>query len=230
VLVNPLLLQDSLVTSSRSTALREDSNPARNRVSDLAFEFGLSDRDIAEFLRHFNVPPGSAAGHLLAPDEFRDARESLLQERRFWGRRFSSRHPVVLDASNAAYFALKKGGKPSLENIVMVRKALERRLFVHRRDPSQRLPGARVWTVAEASLRREIDHPEAFLTLVRTGEIDEAPQGMKAARFFLPRAEECCACVASNAELVDYQQSYPRSVSRIIQFELEHGQAMLELP
>ena len=218
------------MTLSQSAALREDSSPAPNRVSDLAFEFGLSDRDIAEFLRHLNVPPGNAAGHFLAPDEFQATRETLLQQRRYWGRRFSSRHPVVLDASNAAYFALKKGAKPSLENIVMVRKALERRLFVHRRDPAQRLPGARVWTVAEASLRREIDHPEAFLTLVRAGEIDEAPQGMKAARFFLPRAEECCACIASNAELVDYQQSYPRSVSRIIQFELEHGVVRLELP
>ncbi len=218
------------MTLSQSTALREDFDPARSRVSDLAFEFGLSDRDIAEFLRHFNVPAVGAAGHLLAPDEFLAARESLLQQRRFWGRRFSSRHPVVLDASNAAYCALRKGAKPSFQNIVMVRRALERRLFVHRRDPSQRLPGARVWTVAEPSLRREIDNPEAFLAQVRSGEIEEAPKGMPAARYFLPRAEECCACIASNAELVDYQESYPRSVSRIIQFEIESGVVRLELP
>jgi hypothetical protein len=218
------------LTLSQSTALREDPSPAPNRVSDLAFEFGLSDRDIAEFLRHLNVPPGNAAVHHLDPDEFKAARESLLQQRRFWGRRFSSRHPVVLDASNAAYAALKKGARPSLENIITVRKALERRLFVHRRDPSQRLPGARVWTVAEPSLRREIDNPEGFLLQVRSGEIEEAPKGMKAARFFLPRAEECCACIASNAELVDYQESYPRSVSRIIHFEIENGVVRLELP
>ena len=79
------------MTLSQSAALREDSSPAPNRVSDLAFEFGLSDRDIAEFLRHLNVPPGNAAGHFLAPDEFQATRETLLQQRRYWGRRFSSR-------------------------------------------------------------------------------------------------------------------------------------------
>jgi hypothetical protein len=218
------------VTVAQPHPVDEGASSARNRVSDLAFEFGLSDRDIAEFLRHLNVSPGTEAAHVLTPDEFVVARESLLQQRRFWGRRFSSRHPVVLDASNAAYSSLRKGARPSFANIVIVRKALERRLFVNRRDPSQRLPGARVWTVAEASLRREIDNRDAFLSLVRSGDIDEAPPGMDAARFYLPRAEECCALVASNADFADYQESFRRSVGRIIAFELGNGMVRLQLP
>lgn len=101
---------------------------------------------------------------------------------------------VLVDGSNVAN-AVKRGGKPSLDNIRIVREELERR-------------GFRPMVFVDASLRHQIPESESetFRQWEHAGMLSQAPAGVPADLALLQHADARGAAILTNDRFLDHRR------------------------
>jgi len=120
---------------------------------------------------------------------------------------------VIVDASNVAHSTEKEA--PRLANVRLVRDYLTQE-------------GLTPILVADAALRHQIDDADGYETLVKAGEIQQAPAGTDADYFILSFARELNASVLSNDRFKDRIAKFPEVRSRIIRYMIVAGEVVLE--
>lgn len=114
---------------------------------------------------------------------------------------------VIVDASNVAHFG-KKGGKPSLKNLLNAVKTLEKL-------------GYHPVLIADASLRHEIDEKDEFRKLIDEEKVQEVPSGTTADHYILKMAEEADAKILSNDLFREYNDEFHDINSRRIPYNIK---------
>ena len=120
---------------------------------------------------------------------------------------------VIVDASNVAHSTEKEA--PRLANVRLVRDYLTQE-------------GLTPILVADAALRHRFDDSDGYETLVKLGEIQQAPAGTDADYFILSFARELNASVLSNDRFKDRIAKFPEVRSRIIRYMIVAGEVVLE--
>jgi hypothetical protein len=120
---------------------------------------------------------------------------------------------VIVDASNVAHSTEKTG--PRLANVRLVRDRLTEQ-------------GLTPILVADAALRHQIDDPDGYESLVKAGEIQQAPAGTDADYFILSFARELEASVLSNDRFKERIAHFPDVRRRIIRYMIVAGEVVLE--
>ena len=120
---------------------------------------------------------------------------------------------VLVDGSNVAHSI--EGEPPHVANLIAVREKL-------------REEGLEPIIVADAALRHQIDDPDDYERLVKSGEIQQAPAGTDADYFILSFARELNASVLSNDRFKDRIAKFPEVRSRIIRYMIVAGEVVLE--
>jgi hypothetical protein len=120
---------------------------------------------------------------------------------------------VIVDASNVAHSTEKE--TPRLANVRLVRDYLTEE-------------GLTPILVADAALRHQIDDADGYETLVKAGEIQQAPAGTDADYFILSFARELNASVLSNDRFKDRIAKFPEVRNRIIRYMIVAGEVVLE--
>jgi hypothetical protein len=121
---------------------------------------------------------------------------------------------VIIDAANVAHF---KKGKNSNPRLVHVLKAIE----------SLKNLGYEPYTIADASLRHEIDKKEEFNTLLEEGEIHQVPAGTAADHFILKIAYEEDTKILSNDLFREYNDEFKDISSKRIPYNIKDGQIII---
>lgn len=120
---------------------------------------------------------------------------------------------VIVDASNVAHSTEKLA--PKLANVRLVRDRLTE-------------DGMTPILVADAALRHQIDDVDGYESLVKAGEIQQAPAGTDADYFILTFARELGAFVLSNDRFKDRISHFPEVRERIIRYMIVAGEVVLE--
>jgi hypothetical protein len=116
-----------------------------------------------------------------------------------------------VDAANVAYAELSATDKPKVSNLVVVRRALEER-------------GYEPISIADASLRHEVDDPRQWEALIDRQDIRQSPAGTDADYFILETADRYDARVVSNDEFDSYRDEYPWIEERRVPLMIVNGQ------
>ena len=101
-------------------------------------------------------------------------------------------NPVVVDGSNVAFLLQTQSGKPRLQNISFVRRALRE---------------LRYWPIlilCDAALQYQIDRASEFGTLVDTGEVTLADPRTDADEQLIARAKERACALVTNDQMLDW--------------------------
>jgi len=121
---------------------------------------------------------------------------------------------VIIDAANVAHFKKGKESKPSLIHVL---KAIE----------SLKNLGYEPYTIADASLRHEIDKKEEFSTLLEEGKVHQVPAGTAADHFILKIAYEEDAKILSNDLFREYNDEFKDISSKRIPYHIKDGQIII---
>ncbi|HEV7992918.1 MAG TPA: hypothetical protein VGP25_13895 [Gemmatimonadaceae bacterium] len=120
---------------------------------------------------------------------------------------------VLVDGSNVAHSS--EGEAPLLGNIVLVCDKL-------------REEGYEPLVLADAALRHQIDDRAAYVRMVDSGAIRQAPAGTDADYFILAFARELNASIVSNDRFRDRQKAFPDAAKRLIRYMIVKGEVVLE--
>jgi len=127
------------------------------------------------------------------------------------------RERIVIDGTNVAWVA-KKGGKPNIENIAILRLELEKE-------------GCVPIIIVDASLRHNIPESdkEKFEKWIEEEKVIQAPAQVRADDAILKFANDRGLKVVSNDTFRDYEEVYPwvRDKSKRIPFNIIGSQAIL---
>ena len=104
----------------------------------------------------------------------------------------------------------------------------ESRSSVKERRPRRPEDGLTPILVADAALRHQIDDGDGYETLVKAGEIQQAPAGTDADYFILTFARELDASVLSNDRFKERIAQFPEVKRRIIRYMIVAGEVVLE--
>lgn len=121
---------------------------------------------------------------------------------------------VIIDAANVAHF---KKGRESKPRLIHVLKAIE----------SLKNLGYKPYTIADASLRHEIDKKKEFNTLLEEGKIHQVPAGTAADHFILKIAYEEDAKILSNDLFREYNDEFNDITSKRIPYNVKDGQIII---
>jgi len=121
---------------------------------------------------------------------------------------------VIIDASNVAHHGKGKEGDPRLDTILKSIKALK-------------TLGYEPYTIADASLRHEIDKKEEFNKLLEEEKIVQVPSGTTADHFILKIAEEEDAKILSNDIFREYNDEFKDIASRRIPYTVKGGEIII---
>ncbi len=124
---------------------------------------------------------------------------------------------AVVDGSNVALEEKTKDGRPKMENIAKMRKALEEQ-------------GYRPIIITDAKLKHEIDDPDQFQSFEDEGIIHQAPAGTQADYFVLITARLEDGIVISNDRYQDWQQEFPWVEDRRIPFMIVDSNVEIHCP
>jgi hypothetical protein len=120
---------------------------------------------------------------------------------------------VLVEGSNVAHST--EGEAPRLANLIAVRDKL-------REDGDDPI------IVADASLRHQIDNPQAYEQLVDDGLVRQAPAGTDADYFLLSFARELDASIVSNDRFRDRIKQFPEVKDRLIRYMIVKDEVVLE--
>jgi hypothetical protein len=120
---------------------------------------------------------------------------------------------VLVDASNVAHATEQAGAR--LANVKLVRDHLTGE-------------GLTPILVADAALRHQIDDSDGYESLVKAGEIQQAPAGTDADYFILSFARELGASVLSNDRFKERIDYFPEVKDRIIRYMIVADEVVLE--
>ncbi|MBI5680815.1 MAG: Zc3h12a-like ribonuclease [Methanobacterium sp.] len=121
---------------------------------------------------------------------------------------------VIVDASNVAHFGKGKDGKPSLNNVLNAIESLKKL-------------GYEPFTIADASLRHEIDEKEEFTKLLEENKIHQVPAGTTADHFILKIAEDENGKILSNDIFREYNDEFKDIASRRIPYNIKEGKVFI---
>ncbi len=121
---------------------------------------------------------------------------------------------VIIDASNVAHYGKGKEGSPRLDNVLKSIEALK-------------ALGYEPYTIADASLRHEIDKKEEFNKLLEDEKIVQVPSGTTADHFILKIAEEEEAKILSNDIFREYNDEFKDIASRRIPYSVKSGEIII---
>jgi len=121
---------------------------------------------------------------------------------------------VIIDAANVAHF--KKGGE-SKPRLIHVLKAIE----------SLKDLGYEPYTIADASLKHEIDKKEEFNTLLEKVIIHQVPAGTAADHFILKIAYEEDAKILSNDLFREYNDEFNDIAGKRIPYDIKDSQIII---
>lgn len=120
---------------------------------------------------------------------------------------------VIVDASNVAHSTEQGGAR--LANVRLVRDHLTEE-------------GLTPILVADAALRHQIDDADGYESLVKAGEIQQAPAGTDADYFILSFARELGASVLSNDRFKERIEHFQDVNDRIIRYMIVADEVVLE--
>jgi hypothetical protein len=128
-----------------------------------------------------------------------------------------SKPVAVVDGSNVALEEKTNDGKPKMENIARMRRALE-------------IQGYRPIIITDARLKYDIDDKTQYERLEGEGIIHQAPAGTQADYFILTTAQIENGIVISNDQFHEWVSEFPWVEGRRIPFMIVDGNVEIHCP